>query len=160
MVTLLEERQTARRLLQHAPILLGVVVLIAASGLVKSPSTFTWGLVAIGLGLASLAVTAFIEQRWEVSHKGHRIRYINNPYTGEKLFVDDRQAARGKIGIKSEMRTSIASGDGQGDTIVAQSEAGLFQFRCRIFVEPASIAGLKLTNDELLAEVQRRGLRA
>ena len=39
-----------------------------------------------------------------------------------------------------EMRTTIASGDGVGDTIVAQSIAGLFDFRCRIFVEPASAA--------------------
>jgi hypothetical protein len=160
MVTLLDERQTAKRLLQHLPILVGIALLIGTSALVNNRQTFNWGLATLGLGLASLAVTAFIEQRWEVAHKGHRIRYVNNPYTGEKLFVDDRPAVRGKIGIKSEMRVPIASGDGQGDTIVAQSEAGLFQFRCRIFVEPASMAGLKLSNDELLAEVQRRGLRA
>ena len=138
---------------------MGVLILIAASGLVNNPSTFTWGLAAIGLGLAALAATAFIEQRWEVSYRGHRIRYVNNPYTGEKLFVDDQLAARGKIGIKSEMRATITSGDGQGDIVVAQSLAGLVQFRCKIFVEPASMAGIELTNDELLAEVQRRGLR-
>lgn len=31
--------------------------------------TFARGLAAIGLGLASLAVTAFIEQRWEVTRE-------------------------------------------------------------------------------------------
>lgn len=158
MVTLLDERQTAKRLLQHLPILLGIALLIGTSALVNNRPTFNWGLATLGLGLASLAVSGFIEQRWEVTHKGHRIRYRNNPYFGEKLFVDDRPAARGKVGTKSEMRALIASGDGQGDTIVTQSEAGLVQFRCKIFVEPASIAGIKLTNDELLAEVQRRGL--
>ena len=158
MVTLLDERQTAKRLLQHVPVLAGIALLILTSALVNNRPTFNWGLLTLALGLAALAVAGFIEQRWEVTYKGHRIRYRNNPYMGEKLFVDDRLAAKGKIGIHSEMRATIASGDGAGETIVAQSKAGLVAFRCRIFVEGPSAAAIGLSNDQLLAEIQRRGL--
>jgi len=40
-----------------------------------------------------------------------------------------RPVAKGKLGIRSEMRATITSGDGAGDTIVAQSIAGFFDFR-------------------------------
>ena len=160
--TLLAATDTKRRLLQHGAMLGGVALLVAAGVLVNMPDSLSVTLAAILLGLVLFIVAAGIKQRWEVSHKGHPIRFENNPILGEKLFIDGELVARGKLGYRSETRGDIKAGDGVGDQIIARSEAGFLDFRCRITVEPAEglrdMVPEKASDERLLEEVRRRGL--
>jgi hypothetical protein len=97
--------------------------------------TLSW--VAVGLGLGLVILGGFVRQRWEVSYRGHRVQFDNGMFTGERLFIDGRCVARGGFGYRMELRGTITDGDGAGDQIMALSEAGLLQFRCRIIAELA-----------------------
>jgi hypothetical protein len=153
--TLLDVTDTSKRLVQHGTVFAGIVVLLAARAVID-----VWGLAAtlvlIAVGLALFVVSSMTCQRWTVDYQGHAIAFENNPFRGEKLFIDGVLAAKGKIGVRSEMRAPIPSGRGAGDVIVVQSEAGLLRLRCMIQAMPAS-AG-RASDAELLAEVRRRGL--
>jgi hypothetical protein len=154
--TLVDETDTAIRSRQHASIFAAIALLAVSRAFVGNPSSFWFGILAIVVALALFVLGATSVQRWDLQYKGHTIRYQNNPLRGERLFVDGKPAAKGKFGYRSEMRAPL----GNGETVVAQSEAGLARFRCHIFVESADApASVRMSDDELLAEVQRRGLR-
>jgi hypothetical protein len=154
-VTLLLDATDRRlRLLQHGAIFGAVGLLALASRVVDA--NFGWGIAIILAGLTLVAVASRAVQRWEVDYRGHRIEFRNNPLSGEKLFIDGALAAKGTLGVTSVMRATIPSGDGMGDEIVARTKAGLTQFHCRI--EAVSASGLPVSDDQLLAEVRRRGL--
>jgi hypothetical protein len=159
---LLSQTDRRRRLMQHGAILGGILLLLPAAALVDVPGSFAFAIATMAGGLVLLGVAAAIKQRWEVSYKGHRIRVENNPILGEKLFIDDALAGRGKIGLRSELRGIIRDGDGAGDVIVALTVAGLLSFQCRIVAEPAGVpevtAARTLSDQQLLEEVRRRGL--
>jgi hypothetical protein len=130
---LLDVTDTRKRLVQHGAIVVAIGLLLAA---MVPARTDNLG-IAIGLiagGLAMFAVTAVTSQWWAVVYRGHHILLQNNPLRGEKMFVDGVLAAKGRIGIRSEMRAKLASGEGDGDEIVARTTAGLLSYRCRIEV--------------------------
>jgi hypothetical protein len=158
---LLDAIDTHRRLLQHGAIFAGIGLLAVASLLVDREGPMTAGLAAIAAGLLLLVAAAGVRQQWDVTYKGHQIRFENNPFRGEKLFIDGRRAAVGKLGFRSELRASIDAGAGRGDRIVASTVAGFLRFRCRIVAEPgADAVAAGISDGDLLAEVRRRGLGA
>ena len=159
--TLLDVTDKAKRRLQHGAVFAGVIVLLLAKVVVNRPDGKPLALVTIAAGLALFVVAMFIRQKWTVTYKGHEVRYENNPFAGEKLFIDGLRAGKGKVGYRSEIRAVIAAGDGVGDTIIVRSEAGLLALRCRITVhvaEAASAVPSAVSDEQLLAEVRRRGL--
>jgi hypothetical protein len=159
-VTLLDETDRTRRRLQHGAILVGILLLLVTLGLLD-PAVRPWGIASLAAGFSLLGAATRIDQEWSVDYKGHRVRYVNNPILGEKLFIDGERAGTGKIGIRSEIRAPIKQGDGAGDVIVARTTAGLMSFRCVIDAEPANPADAVppgLTDAVLLQEVRRRGL--
>jgi hypothetical protein len=129
--TLLDETDTGRRLVQHLSVFAGVVILLFARVWLKGDRDLTTGLSIVGVGLALFVVAAVVKQRWDVTYQGEVIRFENNPFTGERLFVDGRRVAKGTLGKNSEMRAPLS----RGGSVVARSEAGLARFRCRITVE-------------------------
>lgn len=158
---LLDVTDRIRRRLQHGAVLAGVLVLMFAGALAKRPGGIALALGMIAGGLALFGVAAVIKQKWAVTYKGHEIRFENNPFLGEKLFIDDQLAGKGKIGYRSESRGVIAAGEGAGDTIIASTEAGLLRLHCRITAhvpEAADAVPLAVSDEQLLAEVRRRGL--
>ena len=161
-VELLDATDTRKRLMQHGATLAGVGLLGAASFLVGRPGLLGAGLVCIALGLGLFAVSASVSQRWQVTYRGHPVRFENNPFRGERLYIDGELVGRGKIGFESELRGTIRSGAGAGDQIVSRSRAGLLTFRCRILAEPLrevqATTPSSISDAQLLAEVRRRGL--
>lgn len=158
---LLDAIDRTRRPAQHGAILAGILLLLATLSLLDPPGRRPFAAASAAAGLALLGIATRINQRWDVSYKGHRIRYVNNAMTGERLWIDDRPAGKGRLGIKSEIRVSIDDGEGLGDVIVSRSIAGFLTFRCRILVEPAApqdAAAVPLSDAALMAEVRRRGL--
>ena len=154
-VTLLDETDVVKRLLQHGAILAGIVVLGSAAAVADRNKTLALTIIAAGLGL--LVVSMMVQQIWDVSYKSHRIRFVNNPLRGERLYVDGVRVARGKIGFRSEMHAAISS----GELLKVVADAGFFRLRCRIFVEPAAgaLEHAALSDEQLLAEVRRRGIQ-
>jgi hypothetical protein len=157
---LLDVTDKTRRRLQHGAVFAGVVVLLVAKVVGNRPGGIALILGMMAAGFALLGAAAFIKQKWTVTYKGHEIRYENNPFLGEKLFIDNQLAGKGKTGYRSEIRSVIAAGDGAGDTIIVTTEAGLLALRCRITAEirEAADAVPPAVSEQLLAEVRRRGL--
>lgn len=154
--TLLDETDTAIRARQHASIFAGIFLLLVSRVLVESSSTSAFSFIAIGAAIMLFVLGATSDQQWELEYQSHRIRYRNNPLRGERLFIDDRPVARGKFGYRSEMRATLPN---SGETLVVQSEAGWLRFRCHIFIaSPSSASAASMSDDELLAEVERRRL--
>ena len=77
---------------------------------------------------------------WDVSHKGHAIRFENDPCSGERLLIDGQLVDQGGVGIHMELLGTIANGDGAGDVINVTSHAGLPTFYCRIVAVSAASA--------------------
>lgn len=158
---LLDVTDRTRRPLQHGAVLAGVLVLLFAKVVANRPGGIALTLWMMAVGFALFVVAAVIKQKWTVTYKGHEVRYENNPFRGEKLFIDNQRAVKGKVGYRSEMRGVIAAGDGTGDTIIARTEAGLLTLHCRITALEAEAPGgvpSVLSDDQLFAEVRRLGL--
>ena len=158
---LLDVTDRTRRLLQHGAVFAGVIVLMVAGAVAKRPTGIPLALWMIATGLALFGVAAVIKQKWAVTYRGHEVRFENNPFLGEKLFIDNQLAGKGKVGYRSESRGVIAAGDGAGDAIIARTEAGLLTVHCRIIAQAAEAADAiptAVSDDQLLAEVRRRGL--
>ena len=159
---LLDVTDRTLRLLQHGSVLAGIAVLVLAGTTANRPGGHALALWMIAAGLGLFGAAAVTRQKWSVRYKGHEIRFENNPFLGEKLFIDKTLAAgRGKLGFRSETRGVIAAGDGIGDTVIARTDAGFLTFRCRITVEPAETADAipsAVSDEQLLAELRRRGL--
>ena len=159
---LLDAIDRTRRPAQHGAILAGILLLLATLAFLDPPDRRPLAAASAAAGLTLLGIATRISQRWDVRYKGHHIRYVNNAMTGERLWIDDRLAGKGSIGIKSEIRATLTGGDGRGEVIVARSIAGFLTFRCRIVAEPAApqdaAAAGALSDAALLDEVRRRGL--
>ncbi len=158
---LLDVTDRTRRPLQHGAVLAGIAVLLFAGAVANRPGGIALALWMIAAGLALSGVAAAIQQQWTVTYKGHDVRFQNNPFLGEKLFIDNALAGKGKIGFRSETRAVVAAGSGAGDTIIVRTEAGLLTLRCRITaLVPDASDGIPsaVSDEELLAEVRRRGL--
>ncbi len=137
-LVLLDETDTRRRILQHALILDGILLLLVAGALIKATDNLKLsGMIVLAVGLVSILLGSFVKVRWTVTYKGHVIRFENDPFRGERLFIDDDPVAKGGLGVRMVLQDSIKQGAGTGDRIAAVSEAGLFRFRCRITATPA-----------------------
>ena len=137
---LLDAEDRTRRILQHALVLSGVVLLSIAGILFRKTHA---ALSVPGAGFAMAALVAFaagyrMKVRWSVPYKGHAVVFENDPFRGEGLFIDRVLCGRGRMGIRNTLTGVIASGNGAGDRITADSEAGYLAFRCRIIAEPAA----------------------
>lgn len=136
---LLDETDTGQRAKQHMLILAGLLdmflgVALAVGMVSYSPIVRVAGLAIIAGGVFMVLLASRIRQRWEVEYRGHKIRFENEPIFGEKLFIDDRLAARGGLGFSRRLEGDIQSGPAAGERIVALSDARLTSFRCRIEV--------------------------
>jgi hypothetical protein len=139
MPALLEATDRKRRLLQHGSIFAGIFLLTLAGAAIKGPRGVNpWALAALALGLAAIVASGLVEIRWDVAYKGHAIRFVNHPWSGEQLYIDGELVARGGIGIRMVLQGTVKSGEGAGDRIEAVSEAGLLSFRCKITATPAA----------------------
>jgi hypothetical protein len=137
-LVLLDATDTKRRILQHALILDGILFLMVAGALIKATDNLRLpGMIVLAVGLVSILLAFFVKVRWTVTYKGHVIRFENDPFRGERLFMDDDLVAKGGLGVRMVLQDSIKQGAGTGDRITAVSEAGLFRFRCRITATPA-----------------------
>jgi serine/threonine protein kinase len=152
--TLLEARDTVKRLVQHGffvgsgLVLLGIISVILTLTIPEDPfgtekrrlGFFFWlgfdGFLIL-LGLPLVVLGAKVRQRWSAIYKGHRIRFENGQISGGTLVIDEDIAAEGGSGHHTELRATIHEGNGLDDQIVAIAEAGWFNFRCRIVAEEA-----------------------
>jgi hypothetical protein len=138
MTPLLDETDTRVRARQFVFLLFGSAATIAGMSLTirgalgNVPRELIGGLVVMLAGVALFVVAGRYVQLFETSYKDHRIRFTNCPYTGERLYIDDKLVARGGLGFVLRLEGPIPSGGGAGDRIVATSEAGLQRFRVRI----------------------------
>lgn len=136
---LLDATSRGRRALQVSVVYLGVLVLMVSGVVIrKSPGVPPAGGIGAIVGLMLIGVGFFIPVRWQVTYKGHAIRFENDPFRGERLFVDGRKVATGKRGSHTELTATIQANDGAGDRVIAVSDAGQLKFRCRIRVERAN----------------------
>jgi len=139
MEKLLDAKDTSGRLLQHSAMLTGLILLVLAVVVfVTSPEMKIPAAVAGVLGLIAFVCGLRVKMCWEVSYKGHAIRFENDPLRGEALYIDGELVARGGLGIWMVLQGSVRSGAGIGDQIIAESVAGLLSFRCKISAKPSS----------------------
>jgi hypothetical protein len=137
---LLDAHETKRRLLQNfvplagvAGILAGVAVLVGSHG-----AAVVQGPVAILAGLTLIAVSPRVLVSWDLSYKGHAIRFENSVVFGERLFIDGAKITKGAFGYHKTLQGVIRTGNGAGDRITADSEAGLTMFKVRIVAQSAA----------------------
>jgi hypothetical protein len=136
MEKLLDATETRKRVLQHGLTLGGVLLLAAAIPMFRGGVSAAGAATAIA-GMLGLVGGLLVKIRWEVAYKGHTIRFENHPLSGEKLFIDGKQVARGGLGVRMVLQGHIREGEGAGDRIEAVSYAGLVSFRCEITAYPA-----------------------
>lgn len=141
---LLEASDTGRRWIQTLMPLVGTG--IGAAGVSMwfradgGPTVLAVAATVIGIGVIVWSLRTIIT--WDLSYKGHAIRFQNDPCLTERLFIDGQLVARGGVGLHMVLSGAIASGDGAGTTIIATSRAGLFSFSCRIIA--VSTAGARV----------------
>jgi hypothetical protein len=142
-IELLEATDRARRRVQHVAISSGVLLLLTERALLRSRQPGPLDLLLISVSLMFILVGMVVKQRWEVEFQEHRIRFENSPMFAERLFIDGKVVARGRVGRHIELRGKVKGTDGRVNHITAVSDAGLWTFRCRIRAENA--AGMQPT---------------
>jgi len=131
---LLEAADTRRRAIQTIVPMAGV--LLGAAGVAMwfraggGPSVIAVSSTVIGIALIAVSLRSVIA--WDVTYKGHAIRFQNDPCFAEQLFIDGQRVARGGVGYVMLLSGTIPAGEGAGEQIRATSRAGLFSFSCRI----------------------------
>ncbi|MFY9253441.1 MAG: serine/threonine-protein kinase [Fuerstiella sp.] len=136
---LLDVTETRYRTLHHVTfIAANLLVLVAIVVALVSGRAFA----AIPAGLLLAAIVTMIvsvqlkkQLVWEVTYKGHLIRFDNGGMLAEKLYLDDGLVQKGGFGTKMEIRTKIKAGEGLGDEIIVWFTAAFRYCRCRIDVE-------------------------
>ena len=131
---LLEASNTGGRVVQSLLPLVGTVLgILGVTMLFRADGGFNVLSVTLTVAGALLIVLPLRTViGWDVSHKGHAIRFENDPCSGERLLIDGQLVDRGGVGLHMELSGTIASGDGAGDIIRVTSHAGLPTFHCRI----------------------------
>src|SRR5689334_19271915 len=134
---LLDAHETRRRLLQNSLPLAGIALVLAGSAvIIGPPHANLQGFLAVGVGLLLMAWAPRVLVQWAVEYKGHSIRFENSVIFGERLFIDDTRITSGIFGYRKSLQGVIRTGEGKGDRITAESEAGLTIFKLRLLVEP------------------------
>jgi hypothetical protein len=136
-ITLLDARVTWRRLVQTVlPIAGTLLAAVRIAQAVRAGGSWGgWAGATAVVGVVLIVVSLLHAVSWEVSYKGHRIRFQNHPCLAERLFIDGLLVDRGGFGVMMTLRGTIQGGDGAGDRITATSRAGLWSFSCRIVAE-------------------------
>jgi len=134
-IVLLHAHQTKRRLAQNAIPLAGTALLLAGIAVLTGTPARAPGITAVVAGAALMALSPRLLVSWELTYKGHAIRFENNVVFGERLYVDGRRFTNGMLGYRKTLQAVIRTGDGIGDRIVAESDAGLTIFKIRIVAE-------------------------
>jgi hypothetical protein len=133
---LIDTHDTKRRLLQNGvPLLAGGLILAGIAVMVPPVRATGQGTVAVVMGVALLAWSPWLLLRWDVQYKGHAIRFQNSVLFGEQLYIDGLKITQGILGFRKTLQGVIRDGEGAGDRIRAESEAGLTIFRIRIVAE-------------------------
>jgi predicted Ser/Thr protein kinase len=137
---LLDRTWTIRRIVQVAT--QGTVVpLLIIGGTLLGRSGTTSRLIGIGL-LAVVFVLIMVEIRFPigatVTYKGHRIRFYNNPVSGERLYIDGVLADKGGFGFNMTLRGTIESGAGAGERITAHVLCRFHRVSCLMVAEAFS----------------------
>jgi hypothetical protein len=137
---LLDTHDTKRRLLQNAVPVTGTALFLAGIAVLVGPASalVLQGSVAIAVGLVLLLLSPRVVVAWQLPYKGHTIRFENNVVLGERLFIDGTRITKGVLGYHKTLQGVIRTGDGAGDRITADSEAGLTIVRIRIVAESAN----------------------
>jgi hypothetical protein len=136
---LLDTHETWRRILQNGLPATGLALILAGSAVIIGPMRADFqGSLAVGIGLLLMAFAPRVLLRWNLQYKGHVIRFENSVVFGERLFIDDTRITSGIFGHRRSLQGIIRTGDGKGDRITAESEAGLTIFKVRILAEPAA----------------------
>lgn len=137
---LLDAHDTKRRLLQNAGPLAGAALLLAGISVLVGPRSalVVQGSVAILAGVLLIAWSPRIVVSWQLVYKGHTIRFENHVVFGERLYIDGARITRGVLGYHKTLQGVIRTGDGAGDRITAESEAGLTIFKIRIVAQAAT----------------------
>ena len=137
---LLDTHETTRRLLQNAVpvagaslLLAGLAVLVGSRGVAVVQGSAA---IVAGVGLMALAPRVLVS--WEVRYKGHGIRFENSVVFGERLYIDGTRITKGVLGLRKTLQGVIRTGEGLGDRITAESEAGLTMLRIRIVADSAT----------------------
>lgn len=137
---LLEASDTGRRWIQTIVPLLGILLgaggvsmWVRAGGGASVPAVSA---TVIGIVLIVMSLRTIIT--WDVSYKGHAIRFQNDPCLAERLFIDSQLVARGGIGLHMVLTAPLTAGAGGGEIIRVTSRAGLFSLSCRIVAVPAA----------------------
>jgi len=140
---LLETHETRRRLLQNAVPLCGGGLLLAGIAVLAGARTGRIeGVITVFAGAVLMALAPRCVVRWQVTYKGHTIRFENNVVFGERLYIDRARFTGGMLGHRRTLQGVIRTGEGAGDRITAESEAGLTIFKVRLVAEsPAGGAG-------------------
>jgi hypothetical protein len=105
----------------------GVATWVRAGG---GPSVIAVSSTVLGLLLIVVSLRTVIA--WDVSYKGHAIRFQNDPCYAERLYIDGQLVARGGVGLSMVLLGTIQSREGAGEIIRADSRAGVLSFSCRI----------------------------
>ncbi len=134
-VVLLDARTMWLRVLHILLQLTAVPLWVVGFQLMRLRGDVTTGLALLAVGLVLGAVPLWFPIGWTVSYKGHRIRFFNHPVWGERLYIDDRLADRGRVGFSVTMRGTIESGAGAGERISCHSRCTFLVVECRIVAE-------------------------
>ncbi|NKB89306.1 MAG: hypothetical protein GKS06_13895 [Acidobacteria bacterium] len=138
MEQLLDVTDRRGRALQNGGIVCGALLAVVGVWLLASATSPAVAGVLLVVGLALTVAGGRTQQRWEAEYRGHQIRFVNAPTTGEKLFIDDRLAARGGLGVRMELKATILDGRAAGDEVIALVDAGMLTLRLQLFARPSS----------------------
>src|SRR5688572_27093451 len=100
-MTLLDAVDTRRRRLQNLLIWSGIVLLIGSMLFFKAPvagRTSLGGWLTLVSGFVAFACALSTKVRWQVAYQKHTIVFENDPFRGERLFVDGAVVAKGRLG--------------------------------------------------------------
>ena len=125
---------------RHAQVVLQLAgPLLCAAGIAQLVRTNGAGAAGAGLmvlaGVAVVIAAARYSIGWDVSYKGHHVRFENHSWLAERLFIDGRLVDRGGLGMTMTLRGTIEAGEGAENRITATSRAGFTEFSCRIVAE-------------------------
>jgi hypothetical protein len=135
---LLDATDTRRRLAQQGLALAGAGLIVGGIffGAI-SDRTRGAAVAAVIAGAALVVAASRVLVRWEVHYGGHVIRFENSVVFGERLVIDGERISRGVLGYRKVIEGAIRRGTSAGSRVRAESEAGVFRFRCRLTVESA-----------------------
>jgi len=129
---LLDTHDTKRRLLQTGLPFGGIALGLAGAAVIMGPHVAGQGWPAVIAGLVLIAWAPRVRVWWTVFYKGHTIRFEHHTVFGDRLYIDDTRITKGAFGYRRTLRGVIRTGEGKGDRISAESEAGLTIFRLRL----------------------------